>query len=140
MRVRDREHGFTLIELLVVILIVAILAAIAIPLFYRQRERGHESQVQAALRNAAQAVEAYATDPASNGSYLGLDGGTHADLVATGFRMPAYLEYMNIEATATEFCIETRHASLSGTSAWRRGTYQSSEGAPRPTPDNCPPI
>jgi prepilin-type N-terminal cleavage/methylation domain-containing protein len=140
MREWDREHGFTLIELLVVILIVAILAAIAIPLFYRQRERGYESQVQSALKNAAQAVEAYATDPGSNGSYLGLDGGTYADLAASGFRMPAYLEYLNIEATATEFCIETRHSSLVGTSAWRRGVYQSSEGVPHPTPDNCPPL
>jgi type IV pilus assembly protein PilA len=137
---RDREQGFTLIELLVVILIVAILAAIAIPLFYRQRERGYESQVQSALKSAALAVEAYATDPASNGSYLALDGATHAEITASGFRMPAYLEYLNIEATATEFCIETRHALLTGTSPWRRGVYESANGVPHPTPDNCPPL
>jgi prepilin-type N-terminal cleavage/methylation domain-containing protein len=140
MRERDGEHGFTLIELLVVIVIVAILAAIAIPLFYRQRERGHEAQVQASLKSAAQAVEAYSTEPGVNGSYLGLDGGTDADLTALGFRMPAYLEYLNIEATATQFCIETRHSSLTGTSPWRRGTYLSDNGVPRPTPDNCNPL
>ena len=137
MRERDRERGFTLIELLVVILILAILAAIAIPLFYRQRERGHETQVQSALKSAAQAVEAYATDPAVNGSYLGLDGGTYADIVASGFRMPDYLEYLNIEASATAFCIETRHVSLTGTSAWRRAVYASDNGVPTPIPDHC---
>ena len=140
MRERDREQGFTLIELLVVILIVGILAAIAIPLFVRQRERGYESQVRSSLKGAAMAAEAYATEPGSNGSYLGLDGGTEADLTAYGFRMPAYLEYVNLEASATEFCIETRHRSLTGTSAWRRGTYSSDNGAPAPTPDNCPPL
>ena len=140
MRERNREHGFTLIELLVVILILAILAAIAIPLFYRQRERGYEAQIQSALKSAATAVDAYVTDPAVNGSYLGLDGGTHADIAASGFRMPSYLEYLNIEATATAFCIETRHASLTATSAWRRAVYESDNGAPTPVPDNCPPL
>jgi prepilin-type N-terminal cleavage/methylation domain-containing protein len=45
--------GFTLIELLVVILIIAISAAVAIPIFIRQREKGYESQVRSALRDAA---------------------------------------------------------------------------------------
>jgi prepilin-type N-terminal cleavage/methylation domain-containing protein len=140
MRERDRDDGFTLIELLVVVLIIAVLAAIAIPLFYRQRERGHEAQVRSALRNAAQAAEAYVTDPASGGSYSGLDGGTYVDLAASGFRMPEYLEYVNIEASATAFCLETRHKSLTASSAWRRAVYRSDEGAPAPIPDHCPPM
>ena len=39
-----REQGFTLIELLVVILIIAILAAIAISVFVKQREKAWGSQ------------------------------------------------------------------------------------------------
>lgn len=133
------ERGFTLIELLVVTLIIAILAAIAVPLFYDQREKGHEAQVVSALKNASNAVEAFATDAANGGNYLGLDGGSAVDLAAYGFRMPGYLLYLNIEANETSFCIETRHESLTATSPWRRAVYESDTGAPSPTPDNCPP-
>jgi prepilin-type N-terminal cleavage/methylation domain-containing protein len=136
---RSPDDGFTLIELLVVTLIIAILAAIAVPLFYKHREKAHEAQVVSALKGASVAVEAYATDPANAGSYEGLDGSTGADLAVYGFRMPAHLMYLNVETTETSFCIETRHESLTATSPWRRAVYDSDEGRPTPVPDNCPP-
>ncbi|MDQ1603222.1 MAG: type pilus assembly protein PilA, partial [Actinomycetota bacterium] len=40
----EKDQGFTLIELLVVIIIIGILAAIAIPVFLRQREKGWDAQ------------------------------------------------------------------------------------------------
>lgn len=58
---REREDGFTLIELLVVILIIAILAAIAIPVFLNQRKKGWKSQVESALKNMATAEESWLT-------------------------------------------------------------------------------
>jgi type IV pilus assembly protein PilA len=65
----DREAGFTLIELLVVMLILGILAAIAIPAFFNQRDKGTDAQAKAAARTAQTAIETYATE--SEGKYGG---------------------------------------------------------------------
>ena len=58
----EREEGFTLIELLVVIIIIGILAAIAIPVFLNQRQKGYDAQAKSDLRNMATAEETYLTD------------------------------------------------------------------------------
>ena len=130
------ERGFTLIELLVVILVIGVLAAIAIPVFLKQKENGYEAQMQSSLRNAAQAVEAYAIN--NGGSYAGLDGTTEATLVAHGFPNPDYLQYLNISANAGYFCLAARHNELTAGSEWRRSVFRNWVGVPTPVPDGCP--
>lgn len=70
-RVYSSDRGFTLIELLVVVSIIAILAAIAIPLFQHYRERSTKASMVVDARNAATQLEAYYVD---NNSYLGANG------------------------------------------------------------------
>lgn len=65
-RVQD-EKGFTLIELLVVILIIAILAAVAIPTFLNQRGKAYDSNAQTMVKNMQTAEETYSTN--NNGTY-----------------------------------------------------------------------
>jgi type IV pilus assembly protein PilA len=72
LKLRERmasDEGFTLVELLVVMLILGLLAAIAIPSFFNQRDKAKDADAKSATRTAQTAIETYATD--NGGSYVG---------------------------------------------------------------------
>ena len=104
------ENGFTLIELIVVVLIIAVLAAIAIPVFMVQRERAWSVHVKSTMRNAATAQESFAGD---NGD---LYSTTVAGLIDEGLRFSATeVDFDDVDIISTgptSYCMQASSAHL----------------------------
>ena len=120
-----KESGFTLIELLVVILIIAILAAIAIPVFLNQRKKGWISQMESALKNAATAQESCLTDTScAAGEYADAVG----PLESQGLKYAADINWTSIVGNGSnDYTMTVSHDKLPTTCTY---TYDSDVGAP----------
>ena len=78
----DSEAGFTLIELLVVMLILGILAAIALPAFFNQKEKAGDAKAKEYVHTAQVAMETWGTE----------NGGAYPAPTATGKTLVGELE------------------------------------------------
>jgi type IV pilus assembly protein PilA len=107
------ERGFTLVEMLVVCLIIAALAAIALPTFVRHRDGAQDAEAKSNVRNLVTHVEACA---AAAEDYRSCD--TVAELGTTGLPLvdgaPSADATVGVAgSTASTFTVtaQSRHAS-----------------------------
>jgi type IV pilus assembly protein PilA len=112
-RGKRTEQGFTLIELLIVILIIGILAAIAIPIFLGQRQKGYDAQAKADLRALADNEESYLV---SNNAY-----GTIGELQASGAQISRSQQVtlsVVLYTRESSYCLSAKHAGSPTTWYW----------------------
>jgi len=114
-RKAKETEGFTLIELLVVIIIIGILAAVAIPVFLNQRNKGYDAAVKSDLRNAATAQETYLTENDVYSAQTPVAG----DLTGVGFKYSSSANYdantaaiaVTLTAANGTYCMDATAAS-----------------------------
>jgi type IV pilus assembly protein PilA len=128
------QKGFTLIELMIVVAIIAILVAIAIPVFNQYRARGWMSAVRSDCRNVYTAMVAWQTD--NPGSTLLGDGITAG---ATGAQMPIY-QAARISPNVTIAVVGGATPSITGTHANLAGSYVVDFNSGQVTTDDLAPL
>lgn len=130
-----KKNGFTMAELLIVVAIIAVLVAVAIPIFNKQLEKSREAYDIATMRQAASAaVELYYAGVTKNtASSVGLlwnNGGAEGDN-AYGIYDPStgkFLAYSSTSPEVKNLCYGKGTSTDGGTSYTMgndRGAYSS---------------
>ena len=100
---KNNRSAFTLIELLVVVIIVAVLAAVGVPLLSANVRRSRASEADAGLGTIRTAVRTYiAENSSATGATLANTGLTASDFGGRWFDFPAYALTVS---SGTNYCI-----------------------------------
>lgn len=114
-----------MIELLVIIIVISILAAIAIPVFFRQRDKAFIAQTQSTLANAKLIAEAYYVG--NDGSYDGLKD----EIENEGLRATEDVAVV-VADDDDSFCITAVHLRLPQDAEWKSGWVSHESSGPAP--------
>jgi type IV pilus assembly protein PilA len=104
MRTKIDEEGFTLIEMSVVCLLLALLVAIAIPVFLGLRHRGYEAEMRSDLSSAVTAEHAWST------SHEGFTASVD-DLAGEGYRSSGGVTPVHVRLVGESFVACVKHDS-----------------------------
>jgi type IV pilus assembly protein PilA len=128
---RNSERGFTLIELLVVLLIIAILSAIALPLFVNQRAKAQDAAAKSAAAVAARALEVYHQEH---------DGFAGADAAALEEIEPSLTEArgLNVSSTDDTYLVSVDSASGVGPFTIERTPVSTTRSCAPANQGGCP--
>jgi type IV pilus assembly protein PilA len=128
------EEGFTLIELLVVMIIIGILAAIAIPVFLSQKQKGYDASIKSDMRTIANELESYNTDGNGYPTNVAITAATNPNVlvgtttVRTSSGNSFTVTYNGTGSAATAYCIVGFNPK--GTHEWE---YVSDQGGLQPS-------
>jgi prepilin-type N-terminal cleavage/methylation domain-containing protein len=116
-RTSSKQKGFTLIELMIVVVIIAILAAMAIPRFMRASAKSKQTEAKLVLKQIYTMQRAYRQEhdnyyPGGGGSSVAQPGGSFGALHVE-IMTPAYYSY-SVTGDITSFLATAGSKSATG--------------------------
>ena len=113
------HRGFSLIELLAVVIIIAVIAAIAIPTLLASRRAANEASAVQLLRTISSAEVTYVGSQGSNNTFGSLNQLSSAGMldntfVGTTFTRSGYTFVHTLPATPNAFCADALPVASNG--------------------------
>ncbi len=143
-----QNSGFTLVELMIVVVIVAILAAVAMPAYNEHITRTRRSDAETALLDLAARMERYFAENNTYASATIASGNAATDLLSTATSSASWYTISITAQTASAYTLQARPVGVQGTrdtrcqsltynSLGQKGVANGPAGAPTWTAAQC---